>query len=546
MRFTKNIILEIIRPYRGTQHFDERADNGYRWVSLLPEDAGDMDTDLLYVCLLSDAVRRNAEVPGYTYICIRDRVTEEDEEQELLRGMAVLNENKDCAWLLGILQRSFLDLTDWERMMDTSLIAGCDYQRLMDLCEPILENFIAVLDSSYKLLAYTKNVENTDPMNIALVEKGYHSEETLLKFKKLKRFGLYEKETGVIFSAPGELSRFECVSKWCRYGGEQLLHVVMVCSKTPLSSASVEKFNILVNYIGIVLNHEQRVNPSSVYNSLLHEMLYGELTNPFIIGERAKTSDLPFSGKFDAYRIVFEENATVLLGRFAEELATYLPESKIVAHNFEISVLNIYSENSVREGSANNIRRIMPLLKKHSALCGVSEAFSLLADYKTACTQAMRAQSLGAQLKKLGNFHSFDKDVFEAVPMHEHEGVFRYDDIYIYLMIHRAQSGPYDVFRNIVSNDTIEKLIKYDKEYSTHLTQVLYAYLVTERRATSAGRLLHMHRNSVLYHIARIEEIAGIDLNDYWTRLKLQIAFHYLELQTSNRSYISPGDENPI
>jgi DNA-binding PucR family transcriptional regulator len=71
---------------------------------------------------------------------------------------------------------------------------------------------------------------------------------------------------------------------------------------------------------------------------------------------------------------------------------------------------------------------------------------------------------------------------------------------------------------------------------------VLYAYLTSERRATTAGRTLHMHRNSVLYHITRIEDLAGISLDDYWTRLKLLLAFHFMELKASNRALTLNGD----
>ena len=72
---------------------------------------------------------------------------------------------------------------------------------------------------------------------------------------------------------------------------------------------------------------------------------------------------------------------------------------------------------------------------------------------------------------------------------------------------------------------------------------MLYAYLVSERRATAAGKLLHMHRNNVLYHISRIEDLLGIDLNDYWTRMKLSLAYHFFELQEANRRVMIPSGE---
>ena len=543
MLFTKNIVLETFKAFRGSQHLDEGANRTYRWVFMLPEESAEMESDILYVCRLSEAIKRTAENPGFSYLCIRDCFTDSEEDAEILRGIIVIDEKKDVSWLLNIMQSRFLQINEWEAQMKQALIDTCDYQSLIALCEPVLNNFVSVLDSSYKLLAYTKNITSSDPINISLLEKGYHTEETMQKFKDVRRFGVYEHEHGVIIGAAGTLSQFEVVSKWCRYGGQPLLHVVMVCSKTPLSPAMIELFEVLMKYVEACFYREQRQNPSQEYTSLLSDMLYEGIENPFAIGERAKTSDLPFSGNFDAYRIVFKDNASVLVGRFTQELMSYLPKSRIVAHDYEISVLNIYTSSEVQKHTRANLRILEPLFERYGVLCGVSEAFASLPEFKNACVQATRAQALGIQLRNLGNFWNFDAEVLESVLRGGERDVFFYNDIYIFLMLHRAQAGNFDVFNNTIYNNILKKLRDYDAENDTRLVQVLYVYLLCERRATSAGRLLHMHRNNVLYHVSRIEEILGVSLDDYWVRLKLQLAFHFLELQESNCVFTLPASD---
>lgn len=540
MTFTKNIVLETLNRYRGSQHLN--GDRSYRWVAMLPESPEEMEPDILYVCLLSEAMKRNSEIPGQNYLCIRDRYTDDDDEANIMQGFIVINENKDVAWLYNVIQKRFLQISDWVSKMQNALIDNCDYQRLVDLCEPILNNFVSVFDSSYTLLAYTKNIECHDPINIALVQKGYHTDEILQKFRDRRRFQVYEQEQGVVVSAPGVIAQYEIITKWCRYGGELLLQVVVECSQTPLSLAAVDLFEIFMEYIQICFLRQQRANPSQIYNSLLGEMLYGDLDNPFIIGERAKTADVPFSGWFDAYRIVFEDNSTILVGRFVQELMTYLPKSKIVAHKYEVIVLNIYNSSNIKKLSAANLSKLVPLLEKHRAMCGVSELFSSLPELKNAYVQATRAQTIGSQLRRLGNFWDFDREVFEATAIERDGNIFYYNDVYIYLALHFAQSGTFDAFGNTLYNNALRKLMEYDKENNTRLVQVLYAHLASERRATASGRLLHMHRNNVLYHISRIEEITGIDLDDYWARLKLTLAFHFFELIESNRLYVFTPD----
>lgn len=542
--FTKNIVLEALQQYRGSHYLSKSVNPVFRWLSMLPDSPDEMECDILYICLLSKAIKRNTETPGYYYACIRDIFTDEAEDAQALTGVIVINEIKEVSWLFNVIQKRFLEISSWVDKMKAALIDNCDYQQLVELCEPIFNNFISIFDSAYSLLAYTKNITCRDPVNIAMLEKGYHSDETLQKFRDRKRFEVYEHEQGVVISPPGVIAQCEIVTKWCRYGGELRLQVVMECSRTPMSLASVDLFEIFMGHIEICFLRQQRTNPSQIYSSLLTEMLNGDLDNPFIIAERAKAADIPFSGRFNTYRIVFEDNSTILVGRFVQELMTYLPKAKIIALKYEVIVLNIYNQQRIKKQSLANLTKLTSLLEKYDAMCGVSEEFSSLAELKHAYTQATRAQTLGVQLRTLGNYWSFDRDVFEATAIERNGNIFYYDNVFLYLSLHFAQSGSFDAFYNTFYNRTLKKLIEYDKENHTRLVQVLYAYLVTERRPTAAGKLLGMHRNSVLYHVSHIEEITEIDLNDYWARLKLSLAFHFFELKESNRLFYTPGGDS--
>jgi DNA-binding PucR family transcriptional regulator len=54
---------------------------------------------------------------------------------------------------------------------------------------------------------------------------------------------------------------------------------------------------------------------------------------------------------------------------------------------------------------------------------------------------------------------------------------------------------------------------------------VLRTYLRHERRAAETATELHMHRNNVAYRVGRIEELLGIDLNDWRVRQNLMTSF---------------------
>ncbi len=534
MEFTINIVLALLMPYRGKPYIPVSDQRKYRWVSLLPETAGEMKPDFLYVCLLTQAMERNQLVPGYHYVCIRNCYVDDETDAEHLSSYIVMDENRDVAWLFNLLHMRILELNQWEQRIQQALLQDCDYQRLLDESEDILKNALFVLDAAYRLLASSKQYLSPDPMNVSLLEKGYHTQETIQRFQVYGRFKEYHDQTGLLFGKAGEIARFETVSKWCRYGGVPLIHVVLVCSHNPLSAEMVELFEILMYYINICFLREQKQFqlPTQSYTRFMRDMLYHELTDVHQIAECAVRTNVPFSGNFNAYRIIFQDNAIVLVGRFVQELSSYLRESKIVANDYEISVLNTYPNSHIQELSALNINQIVPLLEQYGGICGISEPFHTLAEFKYACTQATRGLNFGNKLYQIGvSCGSAIKSTENTV---EPGRAFRFEDIYVYYMIHLGGSGPFDVFKNTPYIQALKKLIAYDSERNSNLVEVLHCYLQVERRATVAGNLLHMHRNNVIYHVSRIEELLEVDLEDYWVRLGLMLAFHYLELERAN------------
>lgn len=84
-------------------------------------------------------------------------------------------------------------------------------------------------------------------------------------------------------------------------------------------------------------------------------------------------------------------------------------------------------------------------------------------------------------------------------------------------------------------DEVLGPLVRYDKKSGTELVKTLQAYFAACCSLTDAADRLHLHRNTLLYRLHRIREIAGIDLDDAETRLALQLALRIGEtLQATN------------
>ena len=72
--------------------------------------------------------------------------------------------------------------------------------------------------------------------------------------------------------------------------------------------------------------------------------------------------------------------------------------------------------------------------------------------------------------------------------------------------------------------DQLGKLVDYDHRHNSDLLATLEVFFEANSNHVRAARLLHLHRNTLLYRLDRVRAILGADLEDAETRLALQLA----------------------
>ncbi|HEY7348956.1 MAG TPA: helix-turn-helix domain-containing protein [Ktedonobacterales bacterium] len=72
--------------------------------------------------------------------------------------------------------------------------------------------------------------------------------------------------------------------------------------------------------------------------------------------------------------------------------------------------------------------------------------------------------------------------------------------------------------------EALGPLLEYDRRTDNELVETLETYFACNGNLSEAARRLHLHRNSLLYRLERIQEVLQIDLEDADTRLSLQVA----------------------
>ncbi|HEY4872072.1 MAG TPA: helix-turn-helix domain-containing protein [Candidatus Dormibacteraeota bacterium] len=94
-----------------------------------------------------------------------------------------------------------------------------------------------------------------------------------------------------------------------------------------------------------------------------------------------------------------------------------------------------------------------------------------------------------------------------------------FNDLGLYRLLYALQPLPeMRAFRD----DSLARLRAKDR--AGVLLQTLGAYLATNGSPTDAADRLHLHRNTVLYRLGRIEDLLGVDLRNAEVRLSLHLA----------------------
>ena len=118
----------------------------------------------------------------------------------------------------------------------------------------------------------------------------------------------------------------------------------------------------------------------------------------------------------------------------------------------------------------------------------------------------------------------FRSPYFASITAKKYPRVYTYESSYPrYLLTATPESEK--ISKSNAAFNTLSELYRYDQEHNTNNLELLYVYLINDRKATETAEITHMHRNNVIYRISRISEMADLDLDDPQVRFRLLLAY---------------------
>jgi hypothetical protein len=484
------------------------ADGPVRAVELYMPERTEARADVLYVAEAS-ALSQLPEGQRLFLLCCGG---DPPEAVKLRHNAAQAPEAVELRRVLDSVLRAFFTLSDWILRLQRSVIEQRGVQELLDESEGVIPNTVTVLDSSLKLLAFTKNILPDDPPNRYLLEHGFHSADTLEKFRKSRRFQEPENINSLVISTDRAISDYVTVKYFFKYFNELSVYVVMICNHAQPGPGLQSLFTVLIEFIRYYVDkgypHEGK---HTAFDSLMYDMLEGRLDDREEIIQRSDAAGLPCKGLFELYKVDIIDLKLHSLSFLATLLRRNLPDARVSYYQNSIIVLNLYDDLSKKASRLERSMETLSNMQLQAAYAvGVSNVFYDLGSFPTAfrqATTALLAPTLDLTEKSI-------RSVCCGIP------VYRFEDCYLWhMMQHAAQNDA--LYRNNEAQLMLEKLEAYSRERNYDYVNLLTSYLLYERRLNEVAEAVHLHRNTVVYHVDKLQSCLGTDFSDPYLRWKL-------------------------
>jgi len=210
-------------------------------------------------------------------------------------------------------------------------------------------------------------------------------------------------------------------------------------------------------------------------------------------------------------------------------------KSQLKRRVFDI-VRNFVEEKipSSMTGIKSNAIVVIAPYSKHKSLPGLTEAAFLIKDkVKGMVPEITVSVGIGKVSESIDEIKNSYQEARRAISIARKFGrkdqVTNYEALGAYKLLFSIKD---DANLKFFVNQTLGPILHYDREKNNEvLIKTIRQYISSNFNSQKTADNLFIHLNTLKYRLQKIQDIAGIDLNDSETRLNLQLALKVLEIK---------------
>lgn len=509
MNIPMEMLIEYMQ-YLNPEILLEKRDQWISGIKLMPED-GHIDPFFLYFCKIDAKPSVPVQAP-VVYTCSKAQTYIKKP-----RNCIILHTEVTVTQVFNEMLGLQNLLRTWGQDIELSISRHQGVQQLLDISSRVFGNPIAVITPSFKTIAATWEHETEDAVFWELLELGYLTQDS---FSRLRNQGYFNSDyyTGeTVLIAPGDGRSYDTTLTAITKDDTVGFLVLMLCSNTAATRGALQLYKYFIEQLKVYLQ------PAAVTGDYLRkqfdyfiiDIIEGRVTTPRELVERSLVYPPAYTSDYNTVLISHEGSSSMYLDHAMQNLSAIFPNVRQILYNDCIILQPDLSASETRR--LNFLATLSNYLDASRGYAGISEKASGLESVRESYRQARQALELGRRLMhaSISDEMLTDKD--------KKSRIFRFEDYHVYSALSGAERD----------SGLLEQIRRYDLEHRTNYYHILYVFLSLERNYTKVATVLHMHRNNVIYHAKRINEIFGIDLDNNNQRLRLLVLYKLDDLLTA-------------
>ncbi len=434
-----------------------------------------------------------------------------------------------------LMQSYFIKILLWENDLKNISVRGGSLAEIIDASTPVIKNFIFVSDNNFNVVCRTSYVDPPDELHQSIVDRGCLTPATIAE----KRFRLPEK-TFYTRSA-SHITPFDRVSYPIHINHSYYGSVSMACNEYPDTEGLRDLFSTLVKTIHPVC---ARLWSSNATFNLPSYFFFLKLLEHEEISDAYLHAQLEMAGLSEAHRFKVvlididegvEPEKTIAVSRAASSLN----DGRVICFPYKNQLIGfLYAgEGEAELAHAVTIKELdARICQPFEIECGMSSLFRNITDLDLGYQQARIA---------LGFKRAIQSELFAGEEAGQRTSVYLFEEAMPYYLV--DPHGKDSRFIQTMFSMSIPRILyEEDVANGTNHVALLWFWLKDERNATSVSKRLHMHRNTVLYHIDKIEKRFNFDLGKKTARDWLLLSFKHFFLTQSDSSLTKIFEDEPI
>lgn len=529
MKITHAIVLDALNHYNAVSLLPKDRSFQFECIQLLTGEPFTADPAVLYLGTFTQVkALRQSFLKEICIICSG----KEEQVQAFLQhhsaNLILLPENENLSAVVNQLLSVFHKLKNWSNQVEQAILSGTGYQEMIDLGKYIFgENPIIFVNASYNILGSSVNSTPYNERVNEILSLGYYSKENT---DALASMGYQAKgsrlTTPTRIDPPTYMGCPLFVLAFHAGNGIFLGFITIYFVKDFPTDGMFDLFSYFATqirnyyYAQSVIQDTLIPTPLERFMTDLIEHTYEE--ESYLI-DRARVLKLPLNASYRLGIIQWEDfslnQANYVMGRLRTSLN--FPYFKIIL--FHQSVLMIFQGDISSLKLIEEVNQFFGEFTNLLQICKGYAGFSTITDsllkldisYKQACTAAKFGRQLAPE-----------------------QDIYFYSQYYIYDMLD-TYTEKYNLRDMFVQK---LKLLDNPDEGNFSNLELLRYYLLTERSISTTAKLMHMHRNSVIYRLGKIQDLLGINMDNPDVRLRLLISFKILELMQGHLKSLPPQE----